>query len=131
MPSTLRSRIPVIMPPGYALKGDTRATMTTPLPAPDPQAIAQALAERMWSVATSDDHEIAWYRSDAYRAADSELHGALMAAYGINDETVDRVRALLSEYGPDDALQGTTGRGVASYVEFALSADGDDYRYNF
>jgi len=125
----IRHQIPVIMPPGYALKGATRATMTAPLPAPSPQAVAQALADRMWAVATSEDHEISWCRGDVYRAADSELHGALVAAYGINDEIADRVRALLSKYGPDDAMQGTSGRGIASYVEFALN--NDDHAYNY
>src|SRR3954454_24739845 len=115
MASTLRDRIPVILPAGYALKN----TATVKVNTPGPRQVAQALAERMWAVATSEDHEAAWCRGDIYRTADSELHGALMTAYGITDQAADRVRALLSEYGPDDSLQGTTGRGIASYVQFA------------
>ena len=40
-----------------------------------------------------------------------------------------RVRDLLAEYGPDDSLTGTTGRGVYSYVQFAKANSRRDYHY--
>lgn len=50
-------------------------------------------------------------------------------AYGVSALIAGRVRDLLAEYGPDDSLTGTTGRGVYSYVQFARANSRRDYHY--
>jgi hypothetical protein len=83
------------------------------------QAIAQQAAELLWAAATSEDHGVAWSRSPVYQAAEQAFMSAAKLAYGLTGPEADATRELLSEYGPHDALQGTTGRGIYSYVQAA------------
>lgn len=98
--------------------------MTTQALTPN-QALAQQAAELLWSCAISDDSAIAYYRSPVYQAAEAAFTWAVREAYSLTDIQAMAVRDLLAEYGPDDSLTGTTGRGVASYVQ-AAAADAAD-----
>lgn len=92
---------------------------------PDPahltasQVLAQRMAEQLWRIATSDSYDISWCRSPVCRHADLAFRAAVRMAYGVSDLVARRVRDLLAEHGPDSSLQGTTGRGVESYVQYA------------
>jgi hypothetical protein len=86
------------------------------------QAVAQQAAELLWACATSEDHGVAWYRSAVYQGAEAAFLSAAKLAYGLYQDEAEAVRDLLSEYGPHDALQGTSGRGVFSYVQAAFAA---------
>jgi hypothetical protein len=88
------------------------------------QNIAQQLADAMWAVATSENHSIAWGRGDVYAPLDKALHAAIKIAYGIGDTRARKIRYLLSELGPDDTCQGTSGRGIASYAEYVKTHRG-------
>jgi hypothetical protein len=83
------------------------------------QAIAQQAAELLWACATSEDHAVAWCRSPVYQAAEQAFLSAAKQAYGLTGPEADALRDLLSEYGPHDSLQGTTGHGVFSYAQEA------------
>lgn len=93
------------------------------------QLYAQQMAEMMWKTATSENHAIARYDQPAYRHMDLAFRAAVKAAYGTSDLIAGRVRDLMAEYGPDDSLTGTAGRGIASYVEFAKANSSRDYHY--
>lgn len=92
---------------------------------PDPETLtpdmilAQRMAEQVYAIATCENHDIAWSRSPVYRHMDLAFRAAVQVAYSVTPLTAGRVRDLLSQYGPDDSLQGTTGHGVFSYVQAA------------
>jgi hypothetical protein len=86
------------------------------------QEIAQLSARLMWACATSENHGLASSRSPAYVAAETAFVAVVREVYGVSESLAGTVRDLLAEYGPDDALSGTSGRGVASYVQFAVQA---------
>lgn len=83
-------------------------------------ALAQTMAEALWAVATSENNAIARYDSPTYRHAEQAFIASVQTVYGITRDRARRVRDLLCEYGPDDSLTGTIGRGVSSYVQFTL-----------
>lgn len=91
--------------------------------------LAQRLAEQMYAVATSDNHEIARYDSGTYRHMELAFVAAVEVAYGVSRKMAQRVSSLLAEYGPDNSLRGTRGRGVFSYVQFARTHSAADYGY--
>lgn len=77
------------------------------------------LAEAMWAIATSDKHNVADGRGTVYVLTETALLHAIWHIYGLTDDQCRHVRDLLSEYGPDDQLTGTSRRGIESYIEFA------------
>jgi hypothetical protein len=83
--------------------------------------VCQRAAEALWQAATSDVRDIAWCRSPVYVALDRAFKISLRSVYGLKPARVNQVSDLLAEYGPDDSLTDTRGRGVASYVEYALA----------
>jgi hypothetical protein len=87
------------------------------------QKLAQKAAELLWACATSYDHAIAWSRSPVYQAAETCFLWTVREAYQLSAEQAEAVRSLLAEYGPDDSLQRTTGRGVASYIQAMRQAE--------
>jgi hypothetical protein len=91
------------------------------------QQIAQRAAEYMWTVATSDDHNVAAWNCDVYATAERALLAAIRLAYGLGATRAKYVRNLLAEYGPDDSLTGTTGRGIESYVQYVLAHRGEQF----
>lgn len=115
-----------------ALVTELRAHVRALLPAtgltPD-QVFCQRLAEQYWAAATSDNHGIAWYRSPVYKHLAQAFIASVEVTYGVSRTIAARVRCLLAEYGPDDSLTGTSGRGVASYVEFARDNSSRRYVY--
>jgi hypothetical protein len=90
-----------------------------PITLTDAQRIAQQAADLAWACGTCEDRAVAFYQSDVYRAAHAAFRAAVILAYGLADAETDATENLLSEYGPDDSLQGTSGRGVFSYVQAA------------
>jgi hypothetical protein len=110
----------------------TGITVVWPDPAEldtEAKILAQRQAEMMWKVATAEDHAITWYKSPVYRHQELAFMATVQIAYGCSRMIAHRVRSLLSEYGPDDSLQGTTGRGIYSYVQFARANSRSDYHY--
>jgi hypothetical protein len=93
------------------------------------QATVQRIAESLWNVATSDNHSLASSRSTVYRHLEIALIGALREVYGLSELKARRVRDQLAEYGPDDSLRGTTGRGINSYVQF-VKANRQSFSYD-
>jgi hypothetical protein len=81
------------------------------------QKLAQKAAELLWSCATSNDLEIASYASPIYQSAEKCFIDLVALAYRLTDEQARTVRDIFAEYGPDDSLTDTTGRGVESYVQ--------------
>lgn len=94
------------------------------------QAIAQRAAEYAWACGTSEDSAVASSASAVYRAADHAFATAVITAYGLTAEEAEEARELLAEYGPDDALRGTTGRGVFSYVQAARDKAAERHAWN-
>jgi hypothetical protein len=82
---------------------------------------AQEMAERYWSVATSDGPE-AQFDSAEYVSARAALVAAVRAEFTMTAGQAHRVYELVTEYGPDDSLTwgipGAAGRlhGIASYA---------------
>lgn len=112
----------------------SRAGVAVTWPDPDyldteAKVLAQRMAEMMWKVATAEDHAIAWSRCPLYKHQEQAFMATVQVAYGCSRLIARRVRDLLSEYGPDDSLQGTTGRGVYSYVQFARANSRSEYHY--
>jgi hypothetical protein len=103
---------------------------------PDPeeltedQVYVQRLAEMMWKTATSENHAIARYDLPVYANLERALIAAIREVYGLTLLKARRVRDLLSKYGPDDSLTGTTGRGIASYVQFVRENTARDHYYD-
>ena len=83
------------------------------------QAIAQQAAELLWAIATCEDSAVARFDSGPYRAAELAFSTAVIAAYDLDAAEAAEARDLLAEYGPHDAMTGTTGRGIYSYVQLA------------
>lgn len=93
------------------------------------QVFCQQLAVQYWAAATSENHGIAWSRSPVYKHLALALTASVEVAYAVSRRVAERTRCLLAEYGPDDSLQDTAGRGVASYVEFAKTHSERAYAY--
>lgn len=86
----------------------------------------QSIASALWNVATSEDRRLSSGDSRTYRHLEIALIDAIRVVYHVNRKRANQVRDLLAEYGPDDSLYGTEGRGIASYVQFALQHDEED-----
>lgn len=86
--------------------------------------LCQAIADALWQAATSENHEIAGYRSATYQGLQRAFVAAIREVYHLGPVRANKVRDLLAEYGPDDSLQGTTGRGIASYVQYVKDNPG-------
>jgi len=84
-------------------------------------ALAQAVAETYWRAATSENNDVAWCGTATYQTLTRALIVTVQAVYQITPHMAHKVRDLVSEYGPHDSLVGTSGRGVASYVEYAFA----------
>lgn len=91
------------------------------------QKICQAAAEALWNAATSERYDIAWCRSPLYKQLERAFVTSVRLVYGLGAIRAGQVRELLAEYGPDDSLTGTNGRGVASYVEFVKAHPGERF----
>lgn len=87
-------------------------------------ALCQKIAESLWEAGTSDNNDIAGYRTTIYRNLERAFTECVRVVYGLGATRAGQVRELLSEYGPHDSLQGTNGRGIASYVEFVKANPG-------
>jgi hypothetical protein len=85
---------------------------------------SQLAAHTLWACATSDDRNLASYDSKAYRSAERAFVAIVRTEYGLSALMAGRVRNLLAEYGPRDSLIGTTGHGVASYVQYVKANRG-------
>jgi hypothetical protein len=83
--------------------------------------ICQRAAEALWQAASSDRTDIANWDSPVYKSLEYAFKTSLRTVYGLKPARATQVSDLLSEYGPDDSLHDTKGRGVASYVEFVLA----------
>jgi hypothetical protein len=82
------------------------------------QKLCQTIAEAYWQAATSNDHAIANWKSPTYRALQRAFLASVRTVYGLGARRAERVLDLLSELGPNDGAYGTSGYGVASYVEY-------------
>jgi hypothetical protein len=82
------------------------------------QRVCQLAAEALWTAATSDDPGISGSWNASYKALERAFVLSVRAVYGLSALKANRVRDLLAELGPDDGAVGTSGWGVASYVEY-------------
>lgn len=82
-----------------------------------PDAIARAL----WLAGTSEDSDISSSRSATYLALEMALQEVLWHVFHLTTNEARHARDLLSEYGPDDKLTGTSYRGIHGYAEFAMA----------
>lgn len=85
---------------------------------------SQLAGELLWRLATSERYELAWSRSEPYRAAERAFLACVRAEYDLGRVRAGEVRNLLAEYGPHDSLVGTSSRGIASYVQFVKDNPG-------
>ena len=89
------------------------------------QVVVQQLAEALDVV-----HSAHWPRATTtpigrvYPHLLAALHAAIKAVYGIGDVRTRKVLILLANRGADDACPGTSGRGIASYVEYVKAHPG-------
>lgn len=83
-------------------------------------SVPDAIARALWAAAVSDDHDIANSRAAVYRLLETALEDALFHVFKLTAPEAHHARDLLSEYGPDDTLTGTTSRGIQGYAEFAI-----------
>src|SRR5579859_6474590 len=82
--------------------------------------MVQTLAEAMYAVATSNNHNIASSTGNVYPNMDKVFMLALIETYKLTTTQADRVRELLTELGPNDTARDMKGNGVESYVNFAI-----------
>ena len=88
----------------------------------DDMKLCQTLAEAFWQAATSNDRAIANYTSPTYKAVQRAFLVSVRTVYGLGARRAERVLDLLSELGPNDGVYGTSGYGVASYVEYVRTS---------
>ena len=66
------------------------------------------VAAACYAAGTSDDHDIASSRSFVYRALEEALVDTLFHVFRLTTSEARHARDLLSEYGLDDSLTGTS-----------------------
>lgn len=89
--------------------------------------LVQTIAVALWEAATSDNREISTYNTIIYRSLERALIESIKTVYHVGPTRARKVRDLLAEYGPDDSLQGTNGRGIVSYVEYVKNHPGREF----
>lgn len=82
------------------------------------EKFCQDLAEAFWAAATSENRNIAHYRSPVYRHLEIALISAIKITYGMTELKARRVRDLLAELGPFDGAYGTRDYGIKSYAQY-------------
>lgn len=89
--------------------------------------LVQQVAETYWAAAASRNPALCTSRTPVYEHLGQALRAAIREVYGLSDLMARRVHRLLSFYGPDDSLTGTTGSGIESYVQSVLADRGRDW----
>lgn len=84
------------------------------------RALVQLAANYLYEV-MSQDNMLAVHTSATYKSAVKAFIAVLREVYKLGEVRAEKIRSAVATYGPDDSLEGTTARGVESYVQFVIS----------